>query len=130
GTAPSEIQVIRTGNFTHPYYGHLSITSDFLLGLVKNFEADVRGCDLSVDYDHEVREAAGWIKSLSIRNDELWAEIDWTPAGKKSVEEKEFRYTSADFDDYIDPESQHNYGPTLFGVALTNRPFVKRMAPT
>ena len=130
--APKEIQVLRTGNFNHPYYGLFTIDHEFLAQMVSNFELNVRGVDLMIDYNHDCEEAAAWVKGLSVKNggNELWAEVEWTEQGKADVESKKYRYVSADFDEkYMDAETNHNYGPTLLGAALTNRPFVKNMAP-
>ena len=68
---------------------------------------------------------------LSENGEELWATVDWTEGGEKSVRRKEYRYLSADFQfNYTDNETLQEYGPTLFGAGLTNRPVVKGMAPT
>lgn len=132
--APQFIQVLRTGKFKHELFGEIDITSEMLQQMKKNFDDRSRGVDLALDYAHESdREAAGWIKSVKLENNdsELWAEIEWTPAGKQKVESQEFRYISADFStNYINNESGKQYGCCLFGAGLTNRPFVKNMKPT
>jgi len=101
--------------------------------MVKNFSEKVRGIDLMIDFSHNSEgEAAGWIKNLILAEggEQLWAEIDWTPIGKKRLEEKSFKYISADFTfDYKDNEKRDSHGPTLFGAGLTNRPVVKEMTP-
>jgi len=129
----NKVQIIRCGTFNHDAYGQFDITKEMLLSFKKNFEAEVRGIDLAIDYKHDSDDvAAGWIKKLMLENDgtELWAEVDWTPRGQKVLSDKEFRYLSADFAfEYEDNESNQNFGPTLFGAGLTNRPVVKRMEP-
>ncbi len=131
--APKEIQVLRTGKFKHPVYGRFEITSNTLQEFVANFKNKVRKIDLAVDYKHESEDiAAGWMRDLTLKDDgrQLWAEIDWTKKGKTVVEDKEFRYVSADFQfSYEDPETEKKFGPTLLGAGLTNRPFVKGMSP-
>lgn len=130
-TLPDEVEILRVGNYDHPYYGKFEISHAHLDSFVTNFHNNVRRIDLAVDYDHETREAAGWFKDVVKRENSVWGVIDWTPNGAKSLTDKEFRYISADFDmNYIDNESKTEYGPTLYGAALTNRPFVKGMAPT
>lgn len=131
--APKRIQILRTGVYYHEELGELPITPEMLKQMVLNFQANVRGVDLAMDYSHESGDiAAGWFKAVSLENNgtELWAEIDWTPLASKRIADKEFRYVSADFSfDYQDNETLQKFGPTLQGAALTNRPFVKNMAP-
>lgn len=128
---PEVIQLLRTGSFED-----LDITKEILSNLKKNFDEKVRGYDdgkLPIDYFHENEKiAAGWIQSLTISADgtELWAEVKWTPGGAKKISEGELRYVSVEFSfDYKDNESGKKFGPTLFGAGLTNRPYVKSMAP-
>ncbi len=133
GRPPEWIQLLRTGKWQHPSYGPLVVTLDTLQAFKKNFDERVLGIDINVDYAHNSdKEAACWIRELAIHDDgKLFARVDWTKAGAAKVAEKEYRYTSADFDfDYRDPETGKKFGPVLKGAGLTNRPFVKGMAPT
>lgn len=128
-----QVQLLRVGEFNHALYGKFSITKDTLKKLHENFIKKVRRIDLAVDYFHETdKVAAGWIREVELREDdnELWIHVDWTKSGKRRLEEKELRYISADFDfSYTDSETGINYGPTLLGAGLTNRPHVKDMKP-
>lgn len=133
---PKSIQLLRVGQFLSEEYGKLQITEEILLSLKNNFDLKVRGYDdgkLPIDYFHENEKvAAGWIESvaLSDTNQELWAEVIWTPKASQMLSDRELRYVSAEFHfDYKDNENGKKYGPTLFGAGLTNRPFVKGMEP-
>jgi len=130
--APDKIQLMKTGSFSYWEPADMVITKETFISMVKNFKAGVRGVDLAVDYSHAAHlEAAGWIKDVYTdeSGEQLWAEIDWTPAGGKSLEEKEYRYVSAEFCyDYVDEGGAH-HGPCLFGAGLTNRSFLKQMEP-
>lgn len=132
-SAPQSVQVLRVGNFSHPMSGDFDITPEVLRQMKKNFDERVRRIDLAIDYSHDSwAEAAGWFKEVELKNNdtELWVSVDWTDAGRKKVETKEFRYFSVEFHpDYEDDETKQKFGPTLLGAALTNRPFVKDMAP-
>lgn len=132
-TGVEQVQLLRVGEFDHNAYGKFSITKDTLLRLKENFDKKVRRIDLAVDYFHESNKvAAGWISGVELREDdnELWINVDWTKNGKERIEEKELRYISADFDfNYTDSETKVNFGPTLLGAGLTNRPHVKDMQP-
>lgn len=127
----TRIEIIRCGQFHHAEYGKFLVTPEMLLSFKTNFENNVRGVDLAVDYRHASEDvAAGWFKKVEIEGESLFAEIDWTPNGEKVLADKEFRYVSADFQmDFKDNETLKSYGPTLMGAGLTNRPVVKRMEP-
>jgi len=130
-----EVQLLRTGVFSHPDFGEFTIDTQMLNSMVQNWNEEVRGIDIPIDYAHRSDlEAAGWVQGLTLKENEgkteLWAIVDWTPAGIKRLAEKEYRYLSADFTlDYQDNETLKKFGPTLLGAGLTNRPFVKNMQP-
>ena len=130
---PSRVQILKVGTFHHPNYGKFEITKEILENMVANFHENVRGIDIAIDYSHEnEKEAAAWLTSLTMENEgtELWSEVRWTPKGQEKIENKEFRYTSSEFSlNYKDNESLREYGPTLLGVGLTNRPAVRSMEP-
>tara|TARA_R100000655_G_scaffold110056_1_gene167247 strand:+ start:6341 stop:7939 length:1599 start_codon:yes stop_codon:yes gene_type:complete len=130
--APEKIQILRAGKFFHDGQ-EIEVSEKDLLNMVKNFSEKVRGIDLMIDFSHNSEgEAAGWIKELVLSEDkkELWANVEWTPTGKSRLDNKAFKYISADFSfAYKDNETLKNYGPTLFGAGLTNRPVVKSMEP-
>lgn len=134
--APRRIQLARIGKFKHENYGKFEITPTMLENFKKNFDRKVRGIDIAIDYKHENQDkAAGWFENLEVGQDSsgkpaLFGEVKWTPEGSRSVGEKEFRYISPEFTpNYVDNETGEAHGPTLLGAGLTNRPFLKRMAP-
>lgn len=133
GSTPetSDIQIMKVGDYQHPWYGNFQLTTELFQLMISNWTAKTYGIDSMIDYDHEVAEAAGWIKSLFLSADsqELWAMVQWTPPGQLCLDNKEYRYISPDFSfNYTDNEGEVQYGPVLFGAALTNRPFVKGMS--
>lgn len=131
--APEKIQIMRVGTFYDDRYGKIEITSAHLISMQENFEKKVRGVDIALDFSHKSDgPAAGWIKKLTMSQDgqELWAEIDWTNAGKENLLGKEYRYVSPDFTfSYKDNETLQEFGAVLLGAGLTNRPVIKSMAP-
>ena len=132
GILAREVQVLRAGKFIHNQE-EFEITLDDLNSMVNNFNIKARGIDLMLDYSHDSEgKAAAWFHNLYVVNDnELWANVEWTETGATAVKRKEYRYISADFNyNYQDNETLEEYGPTLFGAALTNRPVVKWMTPT
>jgi hypothetical protein len=128
---PNEVQILRVGKFNHPEYGAFEITTQTLSEMKANFDANIRGIDMSFDYFHDShKEAAAWVQKLELREGgtELWALVDWTPKAQTKLSERELRYFSPDFAfKYIDPEGGQTYANVLFGGGLTNRPFVKEM---
>lgn len=125
------VQLIRTGKFNHALFGKFDITEKVLREFKMNFDRKARGVDIAVDYFHEsFAEAAGWIREIELRENDsqLWIKVEWTPKAEERILEKEIRYISADFDlDYVDSETGTEYGATLYGAGLTNRPHVKGM---
>lgn len=128
---PSRVQLMRTGSFNSPTFGAFEITTQVLLSMKKNFDENVRGNAIAVDYSHESdKAAAGWIKELHLSDNgqELWGVVDWTPIARQRLVDKEYVYLSADFTfNYKHNETGKEFGPTLFGAGLTNRPFIKGM---
>lgn len=134
-----EVQLLREGKFDHPAYGEVLIGVEHLNMMKANFDANVRGIDISIDYTHDNEggesPAACWIKELHVKGNKdgkgkgLFAKVEFTPKGQKLVHEKEYKYSSADFAiDYIDQSGKH-HPYVLRGGTLTNRPFIKGMNP-
>lgn len=133
--APKRIQVLKTGNFNHPFLGLLVIIPGHMTQMKNNFDAKVVGVDLAVDISHRSHEAAmGWVTSVDLEEDEdqtkMFMGIAWTDHGRKKIEDKQFRYTSVDFEfNFEHNETGVSHGRTLMGLAVTNRPFVSGMEP-
>ncbi len=132
-----QVELLREGKFVHPLYGEVLITDGILNQMKKNFEGNVRGIDISIDYTHDNERgespAACWIKQLGIvRNEKgsvLIAHVEFTPKGKELVLAKEYKYASADFAiDYMNESGKH-FPYVLRGGTLTNRPFIKELNP-
>ena len=128
----STIEVLRTGMI---HDRELEITEEMMKDFIRNFEEDVYGTELQVNLGHDRGgEAAGWIKALFIKKEgditKLMATVAWTPLGVDKIKNKLYRFTSSEL------ASQHPHHETgelmnnvLIGVALTNIPAVKGMAP-
>ena len=94
--------------------------------LIAAFEAN-KG-PLPIDYEHaqdskapkgELAPAAGWITGLEIRENALWANVEWTDCAAEMIAAKEYRFISP---------SMRLDGATLVclaGAALVNRPALK-----
>ncbi|MEM0964797.1 MAG: phage protease [Verrucomicrobiota bacterium] len=93
--------------------------------------------DMLVDRDHlshdlsQETRAAGWIKETEIREDGLWARIDWTPSGRADVEGREYRWLSPEFPSGgFESLGKNRIRPKkLSGAALTNRRGLTNLSP-
>jgi phage I-like protein len=125
---PHIIEVAKVVSGYHQKYGKVEITKEDLRSYVKNFNDNVTGVDVSIDFDHEKREAGGWFKELflSLDEDVCYGAVKWTPKGALALSDREFRYFSPELHpDYVHPITGISHGPTLVGGALVNRPFLK-----
>lgn len=89
-----------------------------------------RGTDLVIDYEHQSLKggqapAAGWIKDLEVREDGLWAKVEWTEQAGEYLKRREYRYFSPVL--RIDPETRRPQ--ELLNVALTNTPAIQGLSP-
>lgn len=90
-----------------------------------------RGKDLVIDYDHQsVIEgvqalAAGWITALTIDDEGLRAQCEWTQAGAAHLAAREYRYHSP----VIIFRKGGKHPIALHSVALTNHPALHQYAP-
>lgn len=127
------VQLIRTGVFPYGYDDEFEITSETLREFKLNFDRKARRVDLAVDYYHDsYSKAAGWFKEVELRenDNQLWIRVEWTKEAKEMILDKQLRYISAEFHlKYKDDETGTEYGATLYGAGLTNRPHVKDMQP-
>lgn len=127
------VELIRKGKFNHAFYGKFDINEDVLRQFKLNFDRRARRVDIAIDYFHESgAEAAGWVKEIELKENDtkLFAKIEWTEKAKEKILGKEIRYISAEFDlDYTDSETGEEFGATLYGAGITNRPHVKDMQP-
>jgi hypothetical protein len=129
------VQLLPLGTFTHPVVGEVVIDEKRIDRMIKNFKDDVRGIQLDIDYAHKNdptkgQKAAGWIKDLKASNG-LWALPDFTTTALKEIKDGEWKYMSVEFaPEWCTNDAEKKcYEDVLMGAALTNRPFMKKMAP-
>jgi phage I-like protein len=120
----------------------LTITAADLRQMAENFrsgkypEPPTRIC---VDYEHLSLKptkpgdgkAAGWIVELELRehDTELWAKVEWTPAGAEAIRGKEYQFISPVIASGFVTNAGEKIGTTLLNAALTNNPQLQGMAP-
>ena len=139
---PSKIPIFQTGLYEPGYGRAMDVSEDHLRKMVENFEKKVIAAKISVYYGHweQTRKAAGEVESLLLEYDEemgktrLYAVVNWTKAGEAAVQDREYKYISAevasDFSRLVTEEGERKYyGATLMGVALVNEPGVWDLPP-
>jgi phage I-like protein len=129
---PTWIQGMPLGEYKHPFFGDIKITPQRIKRFADNVNNKVRGTDLDIDYDHKMTsgEAAGWVTAADARADGLYLLVDWTPKARTAIRERAYRYFSPEFtDEWEHPKSKQKHQDVLFGGGITNRPFLKDIAP-
>ncbi len=121
------IPAVRSCTLEHPWYGTMYFDDDLFESFIDNWQTDVLGVELAIDRHHKPEEGAlAWVKEMAVEDGSLVLYAEPTSLGANELGTV-FRYASIEFSErYVDPETQINYGPTLFGCAATNRPFVAR----
>ena len=110
--------------------GAITFDTQFFDTMVANFQRfkTLAGAEakLPVDYAHdEGGIAAGWIIDLKLTSGVVYALIDWTQRARAAIEAKELQFLSPTFSvDGWDPTTGTTQGPTLYGAALLNTPFL------
>ena len=129
GKPQSWVTITRTGTYHHPKYGQFEISRNTLSEMVRNYQANTYGQDIAIDVAHMPENgSAGFVKDLRIENGKLRALVEWTPFGVDAIEDRGYRYLSADYtENYVDNEHQAAHGPLLFGAGLVTRPHIKHL---
>ena len=123
-----EVKVAVVGKWSGHLAGSLELTEKSLQEIKANFDNRLNDC--VIDYEHNSlsgteNPAAGWIKSLEIRENALFAKVAWNPKARDFIEKGEYKYLSPTFQmHYKDPRSGADCGVFLHSVALTNTPFL------
>lgn len=86
------------------------------------------GIDMMIDYDHASELAApegkgralaaGWVRDLQIRDDGIWASVDWTSQAETELASRQYRYISPYFRVHKDTREVTR----LVNAGLTNTP--------
>lgn len=130
GKAPEWIQIVPAGTFKGvdgrgPYHLHNAAQ-------VISASLPDGGRPLPLDYNHATvmaaksggeAPAAGWIVELQSREDGIWGRVEWTPAGEKAVEGKEYRFLSPAFA----TDTKGNV-TRIVNTSLTNLPNIRELA--
>lgn len=121
-TAPEWVQVFPLGPEIRANDGRFFRVSD-PAALVARIQATLEAGPILVDYEHRSyygtdSSAAGWCHAAELRDDGIWARIDWTDAAREKIEAREYRFISPEFQSHISTSEIL----TLDAVSLVNRP--------
>lgn len=128
----SWIQAMPIGSWYHPIHGKIENTFERSQRFADNVNNNVRGQDISIDYEHkDQQKAAGWVKQARADAQQgLMLLVEWTKNAAQMIRDKEFRYFSPEYvDAWVEPKSKHKFTDVLLGGGLTNRPFLKGILP-
>jgi hypothetical protein len=129
------VQVYPFDTWDHPVFGETTIDTEVAALMRTNFENGVRGTDIVFDYEHGLdpakgTKASGWYKKVEVRDDGLWGLIEFTEEARKEIDDNQWRYISGQhYDTWTHPHSGESFNYVLSGGTLTNKPWVKGMAP-
>ena len=122
--------LLPVGHFYDKRYGEVYITRDKLKQIEQNF-GKVPSYEVPVKIGHE-QGALSPGKVIAVRARRNGLEITMTVDAEtaKAINNKQFRYMSAEFDDnYQDKKTGEFVGATLLGAALVNQPANPYMEP-
>lgn len=128
------VEAFRYGNWLDSTGENNVIDEKFAEQVKENFEKDVRGIELAIDYEHGTdpargKEASGWVKDMVVLDDKMMWAIEFTEEAVDAIKSNKFRYFSPTWM----PEWVHNgthmkHENVPIGGALTNRPIQKGIA--
>lgn len=89
-----------------------------------------RGIDVVIDYEHQTladvqAPASGWIKEFLLKDDGIFARVEWTEHAKEYFRRKEYRYLSP----VVMVRNSDRKAVQIHSVALTNTPAINGMLP-
>lgn len=127
------VEAVKVGKYKHPQYGDIEITEERLQRFAASVNQKVRGIDADIDYEHKEGaaggKAAGWVRTAEVKDGTLYLHIDWTDPAKEAITKREYRYFSPELADEWEDAGGGKHKDVFMGGALTNRPFLKNLAP-
>lgn len=142
GDGPVWVQIATRGHFNGHSAGPFDLNDGVFADIVRNFR-DVDQGRVAFDFEHASEAepsagavpqvgapAQGWIRDLSVREDGLYALVDWLEPARTYIREKKYRFVSPAIRfGARDPKSGKPIGARLTSVALTNQPFLRDLRP-
>lgn len=122
---PKEIKILSLGKI-NSQKGDFIVDNESFNNMNRFFKE--RNIDMVVDYEHQTLKdvqapAAGWIKELTLKNNGIFANVEWTPKAQDYLKNKEYRYLSP----VVMVRKTDSKALILNSVALTNMPAINGM---
>lgn len=123
------------GHWGHPVYGSVDMNEEIADEMISNFVNNAFGQELSVNFAHGTdpakgKKAAGTIHSIIKTDRGLSLKLEFTNEAANEIRDKQWKYLSPEYmDEYINPATGETHKNVFVGVALTNNPHLKGIAP-
>lgn len=130
-------------SWSHPMFSDTTIDHDIAAKLKDSFDKGVKGVKIFADYEHGLdpakgNKASGEVKELKVVDEPrgaftapgLWARVAFTDTARKEIDAGEWNYVSAShYDTWTHPQTKETHELVYDGMGVTNKPYVKGMAP-
>lgn len=122
---PREIKLFPLG-LVKSQKGNFLIDEESYNSILNHFKA--HHVDIPIDYEHQTLQdvqapAAGWIKDLILKQDGVYAAVEWTEKAAQYLAAKEYRYLSP----VVSVRESDRKALLLHSAALTNTPAIDGM---
>lgn len=122
---PREIKLFPLG-LVKSQKGDFLIDTESYNSILNHFKA--HHVDIPIDYEHQTLQdvqapAAGWIKDLTLKQDGVYASVEWTEKAAQYLAAKEYRYLSP----VVSVRKRDRKALLLHSAALTNTPAIDGM---
>lgn len=129
-----KIPVAKIGKWKHPIYEEVSFTSKDLDDILSNFNNKELGFEPPVYFGHSMGDgtpAQGYLQRLERESDVLFGYWAVNKEAYRLVEDEVYRYSSAEIIlNLTSKKTGDKIGKAIFGMALTNIPFVPDLPKT
>lgn len=125
--APEYIRVLPLG-YVSSEKGDFLVDNESFRMMKEHMEH--RAIDIVIDYEHQTLRdvqapAGGWIKELVLKNDGIFAKVEWTKKARDYLQNREYRYLSP----VVLVRKKDHKATQLHSIALTNTPAINGMMP-
>ena len=96
------IEALGVKDYHTAQYGLIPVDLPKLEALANSVKQNVRGIELTTDYEHgrdasKGKKASGAIKDAKVENNRLLLNVGFTPTAKKEIQDGEWKYFSSDW---------------------------------
>lgn len=126
-----KVPVAKVGSWKHPLWGEVKFSSEDLDVILTNFKNNELGFEPPIYFGHSTddgKPAQGFLKKIEREGDLLFGYWAVHKETYRLVEDGVYRYSSAElFLDYPSKKTGKKIGKVIYGMALTNIPYVPNL---